>query len=288
MRRLCIALLTVVAVACGGSPTTPPPPPPIVDPPANTKPAIDGIAVKGRRAGQPANFADLKEVLDETATVRDPETPLDELIYQWSATAGTITGTGRNVTWTAPDTATTPVVVTITLKVVENYGHPGQAKIFSQDVSGTTTVALHDSAREVGDMSVRFLTEFSKPQTNKDWQDIMRDFNGARCPNPGLTDAERGDVINHYTNFFMHTYNIAAPTVRIAFGEGCAFRDRPGDACAIVSVLWDSTDLRTNSRGQASGLDHIAAAYSSTDRRWWLCSSDFETQTDRWTFYSDR
>src|SRR5688572_30744729 len=92
-----LALLAVILVpGCGGSPTQPPPgtnPP--TNPPANTLPAIDSIAVQGRRARQPARFAELREILDVTATVRDSETALEELIYQWSATAGTFSGTGR-------------------------------------------------------------------------------------------------------------------------------------------------------------------------------------------------
>ncbi|HEX2213848.1 MAG TPA: hypothetical protein VHH12_10450, partial [Mycobacterium sp.] len=193
-------VLAAAVVACGGSPTNPgptPPPPPPSPPPANATPTIDGITVQGRRPGQPARFADIRETLDVAATVRDSETPVEELVYQWSATAGTFGGTGRTVTWTAPDSASTPTTVTLTLKVIENYGHPGQPKNFSQEVSSTVAVALHDSVKEVGDMSVRFLTEFSKPQTNRDWRDVMRDFNRERCPDTREYDDERRSVEDH-------------------------------------------------------------------------------------------
>jgi hypothetical protein len=237
--------------------------------------------VQGRRAGQPARFADLRETVDVVATVRDTETSLDDLVYQWTATAGTFNGTGRAVTWTAPESASTPAIVTITLKVVEHYGHPGQPKNFSQEVSSMQTLRLHDSGREVGDMAVRFLTEFSKPQTNQDWRDIMRDFKADACPRPGEVDAERLDVINHYENFQMHAFSIGEPTVSVAFGGACAFRSANlvGDACAITSVDWDSTDLRNGSRGRTRGLSHISASYSTADARWWLCGSHFEPTT---------
>ena len=293
--RLTAAIFAAtIAAACSGQPpTTPKPPPPVVnpptDPPANTAPTIDGIAVKGRRAGQPADFADIKDIVDITATVRDPETPLEELIYQWSVSAGIITGTGRVVTWTAPDAAAAPAKVTITLKVTENYGHPGQPKIFSHERSSTATVNLHDSAKEIGEMTLRFLDGFSNPQTNKSWQDIMRDFKGSACPDPSLADLERTDVENHYNNFHMNSYQLGAANVSLAFGNGCAFRTKPGDACAIVSVRWNSTDLRTGVQGLAVGLDHVAAAYSTADSRWWLCSSDFEpTTTFGSSFYIGR
>src|SRR5918993_1514043 len=114
-----VALLALAVSGCGDSkpPTQPPPPPPPVnnDPPANTRPAIDSITVQGRRPKQPARFADVREAIDVSAVVRDPETPIEELTYQWSATAGTFNGTGRAVTWTAPDAIAQPTTVTITL-----------------------------------------------------------------------------------------------------------------------------------------------------------------------------
>jgi hypothetical protein len=279
-----VAVLALVVAACGGSPITPPPPNPNPNPnpnpPANALPSIESITVQGRRARQPARFADLRETVDVTAAVSDAETPVGELTYQWSATTGTFSGTGRVVTWTAPDTAaSTPTTVTITLKVIENYGHPGQAKSFSHEVTRTQTLALHDSVKEVGDMSVRFLTEFSKPQTNRDWQDIMRDFKASACAQPGLVELEREDVVRHYTFFTMIDYRVETPSVSVHFGDGCAFRDRPGDACAVVPVMWDSVDSRDGIRRATTGLDYIAAAYSTADARWWLCSSDYDAPT---------
>ena len=54
---------------------------------------IEGISVQGRRLLQPARMADLGEIVDVVATVRDAETNADELAFQWTATAGTFSGT---------------------------------------------------------------------------------------------------------------------------------------------------------------------------------------------------
>jgi hypothetical protein len=276
--HLVFALVATLFVnACGGSPTTPPPPPGPGPAPTNAPPSIASITVQGRRAGQPARFADVRETVDVAATVSDAETPLEELVYQWTTTAGTFTGTGRNVTWTAPDTAATPGTVTLTLKVIEHYGYPGQPKTFTQDVSRTQTLALHDSEKEVGGMAVRFLTEFSKPQTNQNVDDIMKDFKAAACPRPSEVAAEREDVIDHYENVEMHRFDIGVPAVSVRFGGACDFRslNLVGDACAITAVDWDSTDRRFG-RAPAVGRSHISAAYSTADSRWWLCGSHYE------------
>ena len=297
-RIVAAAFLAFSLAACGGDsgrvtqPPPPPPPPVNLDPPANTAPTIDGIAAQGRRAKEPPNFADIRETIDVSASVRDPETSIDELVYQWSATAGTFTGTGRTVTWTAPDTVQGIATVTITLKVVENFGYPGQPKNFSHNTTSTVTLALHDSNKEVGDMAFRFLDQFSQPQTNKDWRDIMRDFKAQACPDPGEVDSERVDVEKHYNNYFMNSYRVDPPIVTPNFASSCAVPGRPslrGDACVRVGVLWDSTQVTATPplKKVTVGVDYLAAAYSPIDRRWWLCSSTFnETGTSGHSFYS--
>jgi hypothetical protein len=281
-RALSLAITIVSAVmviACGGSPNQPGPPviqpPPIIIPPSNNPPVIDSIAVQGTRRNEPPNFADIAEIVDVTAQVRDDETAVAQLQYNWTATAGTFTGTGARVSWQAPATTTTPMTVTLTLDVVERYNTTQEHR-----VSKTATVDLHNSSKEIGDMSVRFLTEFSKPQTNKDWRDIMRDFNAARCPQPGEVDDERDQVVNHYENFFMHNYRIDPARVTLDFGGSCSYPPPPavkrGDACAAVSVMWDSTNNKTKARLTTVGTDYLPATYSAADRRWWLCASYFQ------------
>lgn len=280
------AVMAILLAACGGGSPTQPVPPPKVEPPVNIAPTIDSIAVQGRRPRQPARFADLRETVDVTATVRDPETPIDELTYQWTATAGTFTGSGRVVTWTAPDSATTPAKVTITLKVIESYGHPGQAKIYSQEVSATVEVELHDSVTEIGLMSRQFLTDFSTTSI-KDWRYIMRDFNRVACPDAGEVDLERIDVENHYTDYAMQSFRLDPASVTVNFGGVCSYLGKRGDACAAVGTFWDSIEIRSGTRRQTLGIDHLTAAYSTTDSRWWLCSSYFQpTTTTGFSFYS--
>jgi hypothetical protein len=268
----CAAVLLLALSACSGdSPVQPGPQPQPQPPPVNQAPVIESIAVQGTRERQPANFADLSETVNVTATVRDEETPLDQLQYLWTATSGTFQGAGRRVQWQAPSEATTPSRVTVTLEVTERYGQSLQHR-----VTRTAEIALHNSQKEVGDMARQFLLDFSNTDI-KDASIVMRNFGtAATCPQPGEIASEREDVIRHYTNFRMISFRIGTPVVTINFGGSCPFRGKQGDACALVPVFWDSVDLRSNSRGAVEGTDVIAAAYSKSDARWWLCASDFD------------
>jgi hypothetical protein len=274
VRRLrSLALVALLfAGSCGDGPTkpdpiVPPPPPPPVN---NSAPVITAVTVQGTKRNEPPAFSDVGETVAVSAVVTDAESNVDFLQYNWTATLGSFSGTGARVSWVAPATATTPVTVTITLEVVERFGTNQENR-----VSKTATLALHDNVKEVGEMAVRFLTEFSKPQTNKDLNDIMRDFKASVCPVPGEVTDEQTQVRNHYQNFFMNNYQVGAPRVTIDFGGTCidGFGPLRGDACAAVPVMWDSTDLRSNVRGTTRGTDYLTAMFVAAENRWWLCSS---------------
>jgi len=295
-RALLTCLLAAVvasAGSCGGSNIGPTPPPGggnsgngggggNPNPPANNKPVIESITVQGTRPRQPANFADLGESIPVSAKVRDDETAVEQLVYTWTATAGTFTGTGASVTWQAPATAPaaveglTPATMTITLTITEKFGHPGQPLSFEHSVSSTADVALHDSAKEVGDMSRQFLLDFS--DTNiKDANYIMRNF-GSRsfCPEPGEVDSEFEDVIRNFTFQRITNFGIGQAATTVNFEGRCPVFNSRGDACAVVPVFWDSINVVTGNRTFSSGNDIIAASYSKTEKRWWLCASRYQ------------
>jgi hypothetical protein len=273
----------LLVTACGSSPSSPGgvvpvDPTPVVAPP-NTPPVIQSIAVQGRRTREAANFADLSETIDLTAAVQDQETPLDQLEYAWTADLGTIEGSGPKVTWRAPDAAATPLAVTVTLKVTEKYGYPGQARNYQQDVSASATVSLHNSTKEVGDMARQFLLDFSDSSV-RDVEYVLRNFSAASCPDPREISSERNDVTNNRAQFRIVNSRIGAPAVTLNFGGRCQFPDptrrKAGDACAVVPSFWDSIQLSDNTRGSVNGDDYVAAVYSGRDSRWWLCASDYD------------
>jgi hypothetical protein len=267
-------MLAMLVSGCGGAPSTPTPVPPPETPPSNSLPVVDAITVQGTRSKEPPNFADAGEAIAVSAKVHDDETAADQLQYQWTVSAGTFTGSGASVTWTAPSSVPSPLIVTISLKVTEKYGSRLQ---FDHSVDASAVVSLHDSIGEVGTMSRQFLLDFS--DTNiKDVDYIMRNFGGVgTCPDPSLVRDERDDVIRNYTYYRMINYRVDPPRVSVNFGGVCpsVHGPRQGDACALVGVMWDSIDTRDNSRIPNAGDDQIAASYAAKDGRWWLCASDY-------------
>ena len=242
LRSLALTI-AIVSAACGDGPTKPdpivdpPPPPPPVN---NSAPVISSITVQGTRRNEPASFSDLGETVAVTAAVTDAETNVDLLQYNWTATLGSFTGTGSRVSWVAPAAAMAPSTVTITLEVVERFGTNQENR-----VSRTAPVALHDNTKEVGDMAVRFLTEFSKPQTNKDWRDVMRDFKASRLSGPRRDYSERTDVVQSLLEFLHEQLPGGSGEVTTNFGGTCPRAGAKGRClCRGSGVRWDSTNLR--------------------------------------------
>ena len=164
--------------------------------------------------------------------------------------------------------------VTLTLHLIEKYG---SGQNLQHDVTGTATLSLHDSAKEVGEMARQFLLDFSDSRI-RDVNFIMRNFSRTACVDPREIDSEIDDVSGNRALYNIVDWRIGAAVVLLEFGGRCPFPDssrrKAGDACAIVPSYWDSIRLSDNTRGAVDGSDYLAASYSPRDNRWWLCSSD--------------
>jgi hypothetical protein len=237
----------------------------------NTPPVLSGITVRGAGADEPAQYATLDETVTVTASVSDAETPISQLTFYWSVDVGSVSGSGPVVSWTAPHTAATPTTVTLSLTIIERYQVPddqGLPVVRENQVKGSTSVRLHDSVKETGDLAVDFLTTFSQ---QLDVAYVMRNFT-ASCPG---TAAEWGDVQRDNDGFVMNSYTIGSPTVRLPFTGTCVFHDRipRGDACVVVPVEWHSTNKATGVAGVSKGTDQVTAVLENDS--WRLCASDF-------------
>jgi hypothetical protein len=241
---------------------------------SNVAPAIQSLTVQGSRPNQPSAFADLGESIVVQATVTDAETPLGNLTYQWSAPAGSFEGAGTSVIWRAPQSFATPGTVVLTLTVIEKYttGTGSAALQREHRVTADTTVRVHDSAKEVGDMARSFLLLFSDSSVSPEV--VVQDFLPGCGAGGAGREAELNDVIENRAEVTITQHNIGPATVSINFGGVCAFRRRAGDACAQVPVEWRDVEKGTGIPGHTQGTEYLTAIYNGT--RWGLCDAEID------------
>jgi hypothetical protein len=235
----------------------------------NPPPVITSLVAQSTRTNAPSNFADVGEEIAVTATVQDAETPASRLTFEWSADGGTFTGTGASVRWRAPAGVAVPAQLKLTVKVTE----PTDGA--SQSVSSTVTVRVHDSIKEISDLSVQFLLDFSDSKLAPEY--VIRNFY-AGCPG---RNSELSDVQNNRKNYIINSYKIGTPTsATVNFGGTCPFRGRTGvDGCVQTPVEWHATYIPTGLTETSVGTDQTTAVYRES--RWWLCDSDFNGTTTR-------
>jgi hypothetical protein len=187
-----------------------------------------------------------------------------------------LTGVGRAVTWKAPDSGSTPFESTIHLTIVERY-ITTDSIIHENTVSQTTKVSVHDSVKEVGDLAVQFLTDFSHPEVPP--ETVVRNFSD-KCKGKA---AELSDVRDNRNCYVITDYFVGSPATTIGFDSVCPYRahgPREADACIGVPVRWVSTgkgcpdELPSGETGVAEGTDWVTGVYQ--DSKWYLCDSDFE------------
>jgi len=240
-----------------------------VVPAPNPPPVITSLVVQSTRANAPSNFADVGEEVMATAIVQDAETPVSKLLVEWSAEGGTFTGTGASVRWRAPTGITTPAQLKVTVKVTEPVDG------ISQSVSSTLTVRVHDSIKEISELSVQFLLDFSDQKNSPEY--VVRNFYTG-CP--GRAE-ELADVTNNRLYYTITSYTIGTPTsATVNFGGTCAYANKTGvDGCVGTPAQWKAVDKRTNLSETSTGTARTTAVYRSS--RWWLCDSNIEGTTTR-------
>ncbi|MEP6914818.1 MAG: IPT/TIG domain-containing protein [Acidobacteriota bacterium] len=231
-------------------------------------PVVTSIVARGARTNEPAGFADLNEEITVTASVQDSDTPPDQLIYEWAAPAGTFSGTGASVKWRAPAAAAVPTALTLTLAVIDP----------ANRVTAATTISLHDSVKEVGDLARLFLLDFSDSTiTSPDV--VLRNFSrSARCSKPRQNEFE--DVVKNREHYRIESSLIEPAVVNFQFGgRPCRVGTAEGDGCAAVPATWQSLCLKTfdectaGDRPRVTGIDYVAAVYEESS--WRLCASAF-------------
>ena len=260
-------LLTLSVATCGGSaaPTTPTPPvapvtptptpePTPTPPPPNAPPTIKGVYLSSDRIEADGQ-------VDLAADVQDDVTPIDQLTYEWTSDKGTgvFIGTGRQVKWQAPHLKPTPDVYVLTLTVIERYTSGGEAK--ENRTSSSVTVHYNDSYREISDMALTFLGDFSTYSTSP--EACVRNFSDS-CPGKW---EELSEIQDNRRLFRIQsgTYSIDSTTL----DSGRIFGASIGP-CQFVSTVQATGKTET-----ATGKCTLTGTYDFDKWRWFLCDSTF-------------
>jgi hypothetical protein len=259
---LAAAAIGLLIAGCGGSPVAPPPPPP--PPPVNQPPRIESVTPQKERV-------EVDEEISVTAVVTDAETPVDQLRFEWQADAGTFTGQGPAVRWRSPRGPQTPADYVLNLTVTETYGVPDAAGVRPQNQVKATSaiVRVHDSPKELGDMSMRFLTDFANSSVPADV--AVREFSDSCSGKP----EEQGQIADNRIKYQILSSQLRLNNVTVASGStranmtvSCEFWSR------IKQCTPDVKNCVVGSTEHVDGKCLLTGVYET--RRWWLCTSNFE------------
>jgi hypothetical protein len=152
-----LAMAAILGSACA-APAPPPVTPPVTQP--NQSPVISKVTAN------PAEvlYGDSTTII---GVVADPDD--DPITYSWSASEGTITGTGRQVTWVAPDKSGN---FNITLTVGDNLGGQTTGSVTVTVSPPTRTVTLNPVASETGTVNQKNATDYSRTMAGDNAQGL--------------------------------------------------------------------------------------------------------------------
>jgi hypothetical protein len=207
------------------------------------------------------------------ATVTDNETSISQLTYAWTATTGTLTGTGSTVTWVAPSTLTTsPTTVALQVTVTETFTE--NSIVHRQSTTSAIAMYAHDSNKELLDMSEDFLRLFS---LQVPYDQVLHNFTQS-CYGAHGYDDEKGDIIHNQATFTQlpSWVLVRLPPVTLNFGGSCQLPTRGpilGDACARVHAHWDAQPKAGGAVEHSDGVDQLTAMLENN--QWRLCDSSF-------------
>jgi hypothetical protein len=254
-------VVLLLAAGCSGPakpPTGPTPitpaPTPTPTPTVNNPPRITAIAVSSMRV-------EVGTQITLTASVADDETASDQLKYEWAPSAGTMTGTGRTVQWTAPSGIPTPATFTISLTVVDQYTS-GQQTLEHRITAQSAQIVVEDSFDIVQRLSEKFLANFSNSKVTP--QICVEDFLDTGPCVKGRA-SELKDIADNRATREILNHSVVVTRVDVN-----ATRDK---AEVLANCRFTSRIKATDALEYANGICELDLVYDKN--RWWLCTSSY-------------
>ena len=285
MRRYLYAGLVAVAaaafvVACGSSPASPTPGNGgnnggnggngggggVV---SNSPPVVKSITAGDTRVevGTPVTL---------TAVVEDQETPVANLTYAWSAANGTFNGTGAQVTWTPGAEAVTPGDFVVTLKVTERFSN-GSTQL-ENTASGTATLHVNNSPKELSELSLRFLSDFANSKVSPD--KCVSEFSTTTSTCARGKKDEFADIDDNRHDYEMLESTLRNTGVSVAQSRlnatvhtFCSFKVKVISSSPRDEYCEGGKNCPLGSTGTSTGDCWTTNVYEQG--RWWLCESHF-------------
>jgi hypothetical protein len=250
-------LLMLGGMACS-SPTPPSPPiPPTVK--LTTPPVIRSIAAPTGRVETGQDFT-------ITAVVEDAETPLTDLVFAWSANAGTVTGTGPVATWRHAAGLKAGVDVVVTLTVIDKHSEVENNVIVEREyrvVGQAAPFRVHDSEAEMKELARKFLLDLFGNSNIPPIACLVDFSETGRCA--AGKQAELEDITENRKLVEIKSGKIHSQQF---VSEG------PNNARVISVAEFFSVWKSTGEGGIAIGDFTVTGIYELN--RWWLCESTFQ------------
>ena len=236
----------------------------------NQPPIIQAITVSPR--------VEANTSVDVVAVVQDQETNPASLTYEWSADAGSFSGTGASVRWLAPS-ITSPTTSELRLTVIERYTVPiagGGEEPRENRTSGTTTVRLNESPREITGLAQTFIDDFIHSDRTPDF--CVRNFSSS-CP--GKQD-ELNDIRDNRRLFVNDPAQSSMGSGSIGFYDIPDISRRKvvpvaqaGFADFLAPCRFAATRISGGAFSISTGTCRLTTIYENFS--WHLCDSNFLT-----------
>jgi hypothetical protein len=265
--------LAALSLHCSGSPVQPRDP--IASPPPNAPPVIKSITTSASRI-------EVNTPVELRATVEDVESGIESLTFEWTAAVGRFVGRGPNITWEVPElwqgaATLTPFDYAITLTVVEQYSAVDAAGNLAtrehRVTSSPVTVRVHNSAEELRDVGLGFLTMFADSSVSPERcvSEFADSCSGTRAELDEIRDNREYFVITAH-ELIPRNVIISEPYRDADVHVGCTFVSRVVK-CPSQEHPWYDATCFAGRIERAGGTCHLTAFYEQG--RWWLCSSSF-------------